>query len=60
MNMNALLTKGKLDLFILCVFCFQIYGKMSSTGICALILLACALTFSAAQSEYNYYDICIS
>lgn len=59
MNMNAILTKS--DLFILCVsHYFQINRRMSSTVICAAVLLACALTFSAAQSEYNECDICIS
>lgn len=32
---------------------FRFYRRMSSTLLCALIFLACALTFSGAQSEYN-------
>lgn len=32
---------------------FRFYRRMSSTLLCALISLACALTFSGAQSEYN-------
>lgn len=32
---------------------FRFYRRMPSTLLCALIFLACALTFSGAQSEYN-------
>lgn len=34
---------------------FRFYRRMSSTLLCALIFLACALTFSGAQSEYNWF-----
>lgn len=60
--MNSLLTQGKSGVFTLSVSpaYFQIYRRMSSTLLYAVILLACALTFSAAQSEYNLCDKCFS
>lgn len=39
---------------------FQMNRKVSSTVTCAAILLACALTFAAAQCEFHESDLLIS